>query len=300
MPEPAPIVLFTYNRPKHTEITLNKLKECVLAQESDLVVFSDAAADEKNKHLVMECRKLIKEQKGFKSVQLIERETNMGLANSIISGLNQVFKTYDKVIVLEDDMLVGKHFLEFMNAALEQYKDNKAVYTISAYSYRLPFKSSKRSYFLPTSSNQAWASWKDRWQKIDFNRRDFDELKTSKKLRRTFNHWGGPDYSGRLIEAAESEKPSSWAILYKWNQFKANGLTLFSAHNLVQNIGWDGSGTNCVAHNPYGEKIGNIDHNELHLPKEIDYRRTDLFRLILFFYKIKVKEFWRIRILKKV
>ncbi|MBN4082129.1 hypothetical protein JYT21_00335 [bacterium AH-315-B15] len=299
MSELAPIVLFVYNRPEHTAMTVRNLGRCELASESRLIIYSDAPADSDHEKHVAQVRELIQNLAGFKSVTVRKRESNLGLARSIIGGMTEVFGEEEKAIVLEDDMLVGKFFLVFMNRALECFRTENRIWTVSAYSPSLPLKPSTRSFFLETSSNQAWGSWRRVWNNVEFEARDFEKLKSNRKMRRRFNHFGGPDYSSRLIESANAGKSNSWAILYKWNQFKSDGLTLFSGVNLVQNIGWDGSGTNCVTYNPYGEKTANIDDNSVNLPDQIRQRNTDRIRLILFFYRIKIREFIRIRILRK-
>jgi hypothetical protein len=39
----APIVVFTYNRPEHTQRTFNALLMNPLANESDIIIYSDSA-----------------------------------------------------------------------------------------------------------------------------------------------------------------------------------------------------------------------------------------------------------------
>ncbi|WP_315853192.1 glycosyltransferase family protein [Mucilaginibacter robiniae] len=101
----APIALFVYNRPDHTRRTLNYLQKNQLAEESRLFIFSDGPKTEADQQKVKEVRLLAQQATGFKSVKLIERAENMGLANSIISGVSQLVQEYGKVIVFEDDLL---------------------------------------------------------------------------------------------------------------------------------------------------------------------------------------------------
>ena len=44
--ETAPIILFTYNRLKHTRATVEALQQNKEAENSKLIIFSDAAANE--------------------------------------------------------------------------------------------------------------------------------------------------------------------------------------------------------------------------------------------------------------
>src|SRR5476651_846501 len=133
----APIALFVYNRPEHTRRTLSYLKKNLLADESRLFIFSDAAKTDADQHKVEQVRHLIKEVHGFKSVKVIERKQNIGLADSIISGVTQLVNEYGKVIVFEDDLLSSPHTLQYFNEGLRRYANEDKVMHIGAYMYNL-------------------------------------------------------------------------------------------------------------------------------------------------------------------
>lgn len=134
----APIVIFTYNRPWHTEQTLNALMQNVLADKSTLYIFCDGAkkdASKKDLNSIREVRGIVRANNWCKAVIIIEKDENLGLANSVISGVTEIIQEHGKVIVLEDDIITGKHFLEFMNTGLDCYKDENKVYGVSGYSF---------------------------------------------------------------------------------------------------------------------------------------------------------------------
>src|SRR6202012_5448559 len=117
----APIALFVYNRPEHTRRTLSYLQKNLLADESRLFIFSDGPKIEADKAKVVQVRQLAAEATGFKSVKLIERDENLGLANCIISGVTKLVNEYDKVIVFEDDLISSPYTLQYFNEALTHY-----------------------------------------------------------------------------------------------------------------------------------------------------------------------------------
>src|SRR5665213_1180238 len=84
----APIVLFIYNRPLHTRRTLEKLATCALAVDSDLIVYADGPKIEDNSDNVLFARQVARDARGFKSVTVIERDHNLGLAESDRFGRN--------------------------------------------------------------------------------------------------------------------------------------------------------------------------------------------------------------------
>jgi len=91
----APIVLFVYNRPWHTQQTVESLKKNMFAGDSDLIIYSDEAQNSSLKPAVNEVRKFIKTIDGFKSIEIIERNENLGLAKSVITGITEVINKYE-------------------------------------------------------------------------------------------------------------------------------------------------------------------------------------------------------------
>ena len=128
----APILLFVYNRPEHVRRCVDSLLANDLAAESELFVFSDAAKDEASKSEVSEVRRFVRSIDGFRVVHIVERDENWGLARSIIDGVTQTLERYDRVIVLEDDLVLAPYFLQFMNDALEIYNNEGRVGHIQA------------------------------------------------------------------------------------------------------------------------------------------------------------------------
>ncbi len=115
----APVVLFVYNRLELTKRTVAALQRNVLAAETDLIVFSDAAKNPKDEFKVNLVRAFISSLTGFRSVSVHLRDVNFGLSNSIIDGVTTVVNEYGSVIVLEDDLITSQYFLQFMNDGLK-------------------------------------------------------------------------------------------------------------------------------------------------------------------------------------
>lgn len=140
MSNPAPIVLFLYNRPNHTKLTLNALAKNVEAIESELFIYCDGlktGSSEKDADNVQAVRQIANEENRFKKVNVICREQNLGLANSIISGVTDVVNQFGRIIVLEDDIVPSIGFLKYMNEALDLYENEDKVGCIHAWNYDL-------------------------------------------------------------------------------------------------------------------------------------------------------------------
>ena len=108
----APVVLFAYNRLSHTVQTIDALKKNVYAQQSQLIIFSDGPKTVLEVERVREVRTYLKTIDGFRSVEIVEREVNLGLANNIIDGVSSVLARHESIIVLEDDLITSPFFFK--------------------------------------------------------------------------------------------------------------------------------------------------------------------------------------------
>ncbi len=240
----APIILFVYNRPYHTKQVLEALKHNELSEKSKLCIFSDGAKTHKDKKAVDEVRDYIRNANGFYDIITKEREENYGLAKSVIEGVNEVFETYENVIVLEDDIVTSPKFLKFMNNSLEFYKDVSSIYSISGYSFpiKIPPQYDQDIYTLQRSSSWGWATWKDRWEQALWDNSFYKKKISDNKIRNNFNR-GGSDLTP-MLEKQVNNKIDSWAIRWAFTQFLNNGNCIYPVKSLVNNIGTNSSGTN--------------------------------------------------------
>ena len=242
----APIALFVYNRPGHTRQTVEALLANTLANQTPLHVFSDAPQNEAARLAVAEVRSYIRSIAGFKSVTIIERETNFGLARSIIDGVTRLCDEYGRVIVMEDDLLVAPGFLTFMNAALEKYALEERVMQISGFIFSEKLRVARKGLFLNFPTSWGWATWKRAWDKFDLAAEGYSVLKRNPEMIKAFNLDGRYDYFS-MLKRSLAGRVQSWAVRWHLTIFMNKGLVLYPSETLVRNIGFDGSGVNCVA-----------------------------------------------------
>lgn len=253
----APIVLFVYSRPEHTRKTVEALKKNILAINSELFIFSDAAKNDAERQNVEKVRRYIQTIAGFKSITIIEREENFGLAKSIISGIAEIINQHKKVIVLEDDLITSPIFLNYMNHYLNLYKNEQNVFSITGFNYPLsllhvPDKYPYNIYFNYRCMSWSWATWIDRWNKVDWGVREYDKFINDKEEQKLFNR-GGDDLTDMLRSQIEG-KIDSWAIRWCYAHFKNDAYCAYPVKSLVNNIGFDETGTHCGKTNRFAIK----------------------------------------------
>jgi len=260
MSDIAPIVIFAYNRPIHIQKTLDALAANPLAGESELFIYSDAPKNKEAIESVQAVRSLIKNVQGFKSVTIIERENNFGLANSIINGVTSIVNNFGKLIVLEDDLVTSPFFLTYINDGLKIYENDERVASIHSYIY--PVKKELPDYFFLRGADcLGWATWKRAWDIFNPDSQFLlNEIK-KRNLERLFNFNDSYNYTG-MLKAQFEGKVSSWAVRWYASAFLADKYTLYPGTSFVNHIGFDGSGTNC-------EDTGNYDVKFLNVYKPI-------------------------------
>lgn len=237
----APIILFVYNRKWHTEKTIEALKKNYLAPNSELFIYSDGAKTSTSLNDVNNVRKYLKTIKGFKNVTIIEKEKNLGLANSIILGVTEVINKYGKVIVLEDDLITSSCFLNFMNNALEYFENEEKVWHISGWSIPINLINDNDIYVNRVMHCWGWATWSNKWQYFDKNTNKIINQFSPSDIKR-FNLDGANNFWMQMV-LNRKKKLDTWAIYWYVTIFKNNGLCINPTESFVRNIGFDGSGS---------------------------------------------------------
>ena len=249
----APIALFVYNRPGHTQQTIEALKKNELSGQSTLIIFSDGPKNESSKEEVEAVRNYLKTITGFAQIRVVEQSENLGLANSIISGVSKIVNEFGKIIVLEDDLITSPYFLKYMNDGLDLYKNNEDVVSIHGYIYpikeRLP-----ETFFIKGADCWGWATWDRAWKIFE---PDGKKLLTALKKRKSMKEFdfGGTYPFTMMLENQIMGINNSWAIRWNASAFLANKLTLYPGLSLVRNIGMDLSGANCEETNIYDSEL---------------------------------------------
>jgi len=251
----APIVLFVYNRPEHTKRTVESLLNNTLVSKSTLLIFSDGAKSDEDILAVDAVRNFIKTIKGSNKIEIIEREKNFGLANSVIVGVNEVISLFGKAIVLEDDMISSPYFLKYMNEVLNYFEDDQRIFSVTGYTFpiKIPGNYKHPLYLSPRSSSWGWGTWKNRWEKADWEINDFQSFINDKSRVDSFN-LGGDDLT-RMLKNSISRKVDSWSIKWTYTHFLNNAYCVYPVKSRIKNIGADESGVHTIKTKKYDVEL---------------------------------------------
>jgi hypothetical protein len=297
---PAPVALFVYNRPRQTLQMLRSLKANELAEKSELFIFCDGAkenADSASLKAIKEVRKIVRSERWCREVHVIESDVNMGLAESIIGGIGRTISISEELIILEDDLILSPVTLGYLNSALEFYRDEEKVMSISAYMFPLEKKKNRDNFFLQLDATWGWATWSRAWKKFQPDAAALKkQLQQSGKMK--IFDFGSTGECPKLLDMQINQLIDSWGIRWHASIVIENGLTLYPASSFINNAGMDGSGTHRLVSKKYfNSKLNQstVHHFPIVVEENQDTRKT-----LEIFYSEAEKKIMGERIFQKI
>ncbi len=245
----APVLIITLNRYEHFKRCIESLSVNLDADKTDIFIALDYPLIEEHWVGYRKIVAYLNKIRGFKSINIINRNTNYGILENYFKSKNEILSRYDRIIFSEDDNEFSPDFLSFMNRCLDVYKDSEDVFSISGYNYPISVPSSYPYEIYKWVGHSAWGFgiWKDKWMKIDFsedvvfkNIQDFlHNFKDVAKYNSIANH-----YIPALFHMLKQERMhgDSYICMY---QYINNMYSIFPTVSRVRNAGHDGSGENC-------------------------------------------------------
>lgn len=236
------VILFTYNRYRHTKMVLDALSgNTILPQK--LFIFQDGMKPSTDKEEWNAVGDVISSV-SWCDTEVMISEKNKGLAESIKTGVDYVFQRYDAVIVLEDDCVPHPQFMEYMVKALTKYEKCKKVYHIGACSEPVNVEENGTdAYFLGRINSWGWGTWKDRWSQFRADYTMIGKMKADSEMNEWFKLWG-EDLESHVLGNVYG-RTDSWAVFWTLTVLMNYGYCMAPYESFINNIGFDGTGRHC-------------------------------------------------------
>jgi glycosyltransferase involved in cell wall biosynthesis len=254
----------SYNRPWHTAQVLNALREHSV---QNLFIFSDGPKTENDKQAVLATRRLF-DKVNWTKPEIIYRETNYGLAKSILSAVDYVFEKYDRLILLEDDCVPGNYYFEFIEKCLSKYENNERIFGINGYTVPIPDGLLRDYpfdiYFYPRIGSWGWATWKRAWAYYDT---DLSKLYNQVIADNIDITQGGTDIPDNVRKLLNGQLRDVWTLNWVLAVYLNKGYYIYPTTSQIRNIGLDGTGIHCDV----SEKFNNscADKKIITLPDDV-------------------------------
>jgi hypothetical protein len=235
----TPIVIFLYKRPRHARELLDSLQKCARLTECEIFIYCDGVKNPADLDNVNETRSVAREFGSKNNASIVEREQNMGLARSIVEGVTQMCDQFGRVIILEEDFILHPFFIDFMLQSLDHYAEEEMVSQIAGFTFPINKSTTPDVFFMPIISIWGWATWRRAWNLFSWETQPaLERLNTNPKIRYQFDVDGSYPYTDMLRQVAKNQL-DAWAILWYWQTFSTNKLTLFPRQSLVWQNGFD-------------------------------------------------------------
>ena len=237
------ICILAHNRLRHLKKTLKSVIK-YKNKKDKIFIFLDIHSNKYSTKKILLCKKVQNYLENIKSnkIFVLKSKSNIGPKKNWYKAYGHMFKIYKKVIVLEDDIVIKKNFLNFMHYYLNKYEKNSKIMSITGYSshVELPKNYNYDCYLSNRSMSWSKATWKRVWikfKKINTNHKIIINNKKNLSLLAQ----AGEDLL-RIIKLDYLKKVNSFQVWWIWNIIKNKGYCINPVKNLVNNIGFDGSG----------------------------------------------------------
>jgi hypothetical protein len=267
----TPIAFFLFRRPETTELVFSSIRR---ARPETLFLIADGPRAQVSGEfeLCNQTRAIVKKIDWPCQVFRIYSDSNLGLRERILSGLDEVFSLVDRAIILEDDCLPNTSFFDFCEELLEKYENTADIALISGFNFAPIRNSNFDYYFSKSASIWGWATWATQWRTFrsspqveswsNFELRELSKTFHSYLQRREF-------ISLAKIAGTLNTWDVSVAVWIRQNRL----LTVVPFTNLVSNIGFGEQATHTKfeafdVQTPMEDLQGAIRH-----PERISYNR---------------------------
>lgn len=238
------VALIFFNRPECLRQTFGAIAS---ARPSRLYLIQDGARDNKpsDEAKVEECRQIVDNIDWECEVHKLYSPTNLGCGMRVYSGISEVFKTEEKLVIIEDDIVIGESFLPFCKEMLDRYADDERIGMISGMNHLGVYQDCPYDYFFSSQGGAiwGWATWRRVWEKIDWSLECADDKYVIKIIEKSLY---GNDYARQvkenLIEKRQlflqGTKQTSWSFQFGFTTCIAQyRLNIVPKVNLISNIG---------------------------------------------------------------
>ncbi|MCC7361700.1 MAG: hypothetical protein IT317_19605 [Anaerolineales bacterium] len=245
-PLTTPVALFFFNRP---ELTAEVFAAIRAARPSTLLLVADgprpAVPGEADQ--VAAARAVVAQVDWPCAVQTRFAPANLGLKARFDSGLAWVFAQVEQAIILEDDCLPGPDFFAFCQALLARYAGDRRVLSISGDNFQAADPPDAAGYYFSRYPHiWGWATWRRAWRQHDPAMTDWPAARAARWLDTVLPDADSRRYWDYIFQNAYATR-HTWDHPWTFSSWRAGGLHIHPAANLVTNLGFGAQATHTSA-----------------------------------------------------
>lgn len=237
------ICILAYKRLIHLKKTLNAILKFI--HKSDKIYIF---LDHPPKKVHVKDKKKFEQVNNFcnkiqsKKIFLKKSKINLGPKKSWYLAYDYMFTKYNKVIVIEEDIIIKKNFFNFMKYYLNKFENNKNVMSVTGYSTPVDLPKNYKFDCYISNRSMSWskATWKRVWLTFKNMKNHHKKIINNRKNLLLLSK-AGEDLI-RTIKLDYLKIVNSFQVWWIWNMVQHKGLSINPVENLIINTGFDGSG----------------------------------------------------------
>lgn len=234
-----PVLFIFFRKMETTRVVFEEIKKY---QPDRLYLAADGPRTEEEKIYTDELRKWVDDNIDWDcQVYKLYADKNMGCKMRVSTAISAAFEMEEQLIILEDDTKPLAGFFDFMEQALEMFKDDERVYMITGSNYlaRKHYEIIGDYTFSRDTQIWGWGTYKRVWDKYQVEILDLETSRDSGNLRLAFDNLY--DYRKKLNEYTQVYlgHNNTWDYQFDYMFRMNNGLCVVPKSNHVQNLGFD-------------------------------------------------------------
>ena len=294
----TPVLFETFARPDYARKAFDAIKN---AKPRSLYFYSNKARLDRPDEIKRndEIRAFVKEIDWSCELHTFFRDEYVDVFTSLWGSLDWFFSNVDEGIVLEEDCVASLAFFDYCDKLLPQFRDEKRVRLISGDNFTPEFSPKGYDFFYSRYMHiYGWASWKNRWDSMDREMRNWGDVKKN-KIRQYFSDWMPSAYYRFILEGTYNKpyNSKSWDCVTLYDMIRNNEYAIVPTVNLVDDIGNIGANAEVYSGLRVLEKYEIDTYSTIRFPDEISvvdsYERRHFRKHILkSFMGYQLRKYW--------
>jgi len=268
----APVAFFIHNRPETTELVFERIAE---VEPPKLYVIADGPRIEAppDSDRCRAAREITERVEWDCEVRRDYAEKNLGLKRRFVTGLQSIFETSERAIILEDDCVPNRDFFSFCEVMLDRYADDKRVWDVSGTNVLGRWRDERQDYHFSNGGGiWGWATWRRAWQAYDPEMELWTAKHVRDRLRDVIANRSQYTHLRTVWDRTHRGEIKTWDYQWSFARNINSGLSIVPSRNLVSNVGFDVDATNTTEEGP----LSAITRHSMSFPIEfLDYVAVD-------------------------
>jgi len=163
----APVLLVVHRRPEKVARVVERIRA---ARPQHLFVAADVPASGASDHEHREAVRLATDVDWPCELHVTVSERPMGCTPRILSAIDWAFESVDRLVVIEDDIVVNPSFISWAGAILDRYENDSSIGHVGGRNELVRWPAQSDDHLIVRRGSMwGWGTWRDVWHRYRAN-----------------------------------------------------------------------------------------------------------------------------------